>query len=117
VLLQATCVSDPDVWYQLLLACVPAPQCQTLLNQQLPRIIQQLQDSDYGTTTFELAREVARALARRKKVQAEVDAAMLRENTAVAQAQQQLQEQLKATGVPCSVLYKDRYCGEYLESG
>jgi copper(I)-binding protein len=49
------------VWYKLLLACASSAECQATLDEQLPGIVQQLQDSGHGTAALELAREVARA--------------------------------------------------------
>lgn len=93
------------MWYQLLLACAAGPACQAVLVEQLPGILQQLQDSRHGTTGFEVAREVGRASARA----AEAEAALYRANASVAQAKQQLQKQL-ATDRQSSGVLRGRNC-------
>jgi hypothetical protein len=80
----------PDVWYQLLLACAATAECQATLEEQLPGIVQQLQDSGYGTTALELAREVCRARAHEAQVEAALKEAKERATTARAQLLQQL---------------------------
>jgi hypothetical protein len=78
------------VWYQLLLACAATAECQATLDEQLPGIVQQLQDSGYGTTALELAREVARARAREAEAEAALQEAKAGVDTAKAQLVQQL---------------------------
>lgn len=88
-MLQTTSSPHPDVWYQLLLECGRTLLCQAPINEQLPGILQQLQDSGHGTTAFELARLVGSARVREAAVVAECKAA-------ISQAEQQLQEYLDA---------------------
>jgi hypothetical protein len=69
-MLQATKGRSPDVWYQLLLACASTAECPATLDQQLPGIVQQLQDSGHGISALELAREVARTRAHEADIEA-----------------------------------------------
>jgi hypothetical protein len=91
LLLQAARGRKPSVWYQLLLACASTEECQATLDEQLPGIVQQLQDSGYGTAAFKLAREVARAIAH----QTEIAAALVQADAGVAAAKMQLDEQME----------------------
>lgn len=86
----------PDVWYQLLLACAATTQCQAARDNQLPTIMQRLQDSGHGTTAFDLARGICDA---QKRV-AEAQAALRKANTSLLGAQNEVQEQLEADGHP-----------------
>lgn len=90
--LQVSRGCQPDVWYQLLLACAATAECRATLDAQLPGIVQQLQDSGhvYGTTALELAREVGRARAHEAEVEAALKEAKERAATARAKLLQQL---------------------------
>ncbi len=77
------------MWYKLLLACAATTECQTALEEQLPGILQQLQDSGHGTTAFELTRELCRA----RTCQAKAEAALLKAKANVAKVEAQLQLQ------------------------
>ena len=79
------------MWYQLLLASAATTECQATLDEQLPAIMQQLQDSAHDTTAFERAREVSRARAR----EAEIAAALEEAKAGVAAAKAQLLEQME----------------------
>jgi hypothetical protein len=89
-MLQTTSSPRPDVWYQLLLECGQTLLCQAAIKQQLPGIMQQLQDSGHGTTAFELACRVGSARVRKAAVMAECEAA-------ISQAEKQLQKYLAAS--------------------
>jgi hypothetical protein len=84
------------VWYQLLLACAATTQCQTALDDQLPSIVQQLQDSGHGMKVFELARDVCNA----QKCEAEAQVALSKAKQGMLGAQNKLQEELAADHQP-----------------
>jgi hypothetical protein len=84
------------VWYQLLLACAATTQCQTAIDDQLPGIVQQLQDSGHGTEVFELARDICNA----QKREAEAQVALSKAKQGVLGTQNKVQEQLAADHQP-----------------
>jgi hypothetical protein len=66
--------------------------CQDTLDDQLPSILQQLQDSGHGTTAFHLAREICNA----DKREAEAQRALRKAREGVRGAKMELQKQLGA---------------------